>query len=687
MASVSGTITNTSGWLTLYASLRDSITFTPTAGTYSVEYPTGTIHTSAGSSAQTIDVSAGGQIRFTCITGTLAYAMTDRDDQLELTASQVAALFAGGYRCALAFDSMTDFNFTVANTTAVTYAGGVITVTMGSAHLMPVGQKFNFWHRSYPSLNAVQTLTVASVVSSTVFTAVLGTDRDYSALPATLTTSPNAYVVPFNSKCAKSWLTWLNARANQRVDIVRNDAQSGDTSTQFLARLPALITAWQADGVNLVVGQMVGVNDIIIDTVTFGNDTARIFSNLHTIFDTIRLAGFKMVVGTITPVTSGEARAQRSIMMIARTMNDWLWNYAQRYADQITVIDGYPSIVDPALSTGLARAGVLAAGDKIHFTSQGAYAIAAAEQAKFNAALPVYRSTLPQTALDSQAQTILSSPTGAASGGIVTITAVAAYVEQGQEVFVRGATGSYTPLNGRQVSASTTGSGAFTIACNVPDGAVTGTLTIAPSRQLMPDPLMLTTGGTAPSGGITGATGDVPGQWNAKGIAGTVTGVASIVADSEGFGNASRISVTAASAVDARVGWAFKNSVGTIENKLIPGRTYVFEAKLVLGSTNWALTPISEVQFELNITANTTETWRMCDLNQYENVIPLIASGTASETLHLKTAPMTMAAGATFNAAQATVALRWQAAQGVATLTMDLSRVAFRDVTDDYPVA
>ena len=90
MASVSGTITNNSGWLTLHASLRDSITFTPT-GTYSVEYPTGTIHTSAGSSAQTIGMSAGGQIRFTCITGTLAYALTDRDDQLELTASQVAA--------------------------------------------------------------------------------------------------------------------------------------------------------------------------------------------------------------------------------------------------------------------------------------------------------------------------------------------------------------------------------------------------------------------------------------------------------------------------------------------------------------------------------------------------------------------------------------------------------------------
>lgn len=601
-----------------------------------------------------------------------------------LSASQVAALFAGGYRCALAFDSMTDFNFTVANASSVTYAGGVITVTMGSAHLMPVGQKFNFWNRSYTSINAVQTLTVASVTSSTVFTATLNAGT-YSDLAATLTGT--SYVVPFNSKCSKSWLTWLNARGNQRVDIVRNDAQSGDTSTQFLARLPALITAWQADGVNLVVGQMVGVNDIVIDTATQTNDTALIFTNLRTIFDTIRLAGFKMLVGTITPVTSGEARAQRSIMMLVQTMNNWLWNYAQRYADQITVIDGYPQIVSPTDTLGLARSGVLAAADKIHFTSQGAYAIAAAEQSKFNAALPVYRSTLPTSALDSQAQSILSSPTGVASGGVVTISAVAAYVEEGQEVFVRGATGSYLPLNGRQVSASTTASGTFTIACNVPDGTVAGTLVISPSRQLMADPLMLTTGGTAPSGGIAGATGDVPGQWNAKGIAGTVTGVASIVADSEGFGNASRISVTAASAVDARVGWTFKNSVGTLETKMLPGRTYVFEAKLVLGSTNWAQTPVSEVQFELNITANTTETWRMCDLNQYENVIPLIASGTASETLHLKTAPLTVAAGATLSAAQATISVRWQAAQAAGTLTMDLSRVAFRDVTNDYPVA
>ena len=196
---------------------------------------------------------------------------------------------------------------------------------------------------------------------------------------------------------------------------------------------------------------------------------------------------------------------------------------------------------------------------------------------------------------------------------------------------------------------------------------------------------MLTTGGTAPSGGITGATGDVPGQWNARGVAGTVTGVASIVADSEGFGSASRITVTAATA-DARVGWAFKNSVGTLENKMLPGRTYVFEAKLVIGSSNWAQTPISEVQFELNIGANSTETWRFCDLNQYENVIPLIASGAATETLHLKSAPITVPLGATLQSAQATIGLRWQAIQSAGTLTMDLSLPAFRDVTMDGPV-
>lgn len=609
---------------------------------------------------------------------------TDQDGGSNmLSAALAAALVAGGYRCALAFDSMTDFNFTVAIASSVAYAGGVITATMGSAHLMPVGQKFNFWNRSYTSINAVQTLTVASVVSSTVFTATLNAGN-YSDLAATLTGT--SYVVPFNSKCSKSWLNWLNARGGQRVSIVRNDAQSGDTTTQFLARLPALIQAWRTDGISLVVGQMVGVNDITIDTITQTNNTDRIFTNLLSIFDMIRLAGFKMLVGTITPVLTGEpGRAQRSIMVLVTAMNNWLWQYAQRYADQITVIDGYPAIVDPTNTVGLARSGVLAAADKIHYSNAGGYAVAAAEQAKFNAALPVVRTTLPRSAADSQAQTILSSPTGVAASGVVTISAAGANIEQGQELFVRGATGAYTPLNGRQVS-SNSGGGSFTIACAVPDGAVAGTLVISPSRQLMPDPLMLTTGGTAPSGGITGSTGDVPGQWNARGVAGTVTGVASIVADSEGFGSASRITVTAATA-DARVGWAFKNSVGTLENKMVPGRTYVFEAKLVIGSSNWAQTPISEVQFELNIGANSTETWRFCDLNQYENVIPLIAAGAATETLHLKSAPITVPLGATFQSAQATIGLRWQAIQSAGTLTMDLSLPAFRDVTNDYPVA
>lgn len=595
-----------------------------------------------------------------------------------LTATQVTSFFDSGYSAALVFDSMTDFNFTVGIATSVTYSAGTITVTMGSAHLMPVGQTFNFWNRSYTSINAAQTLVVASVVSSTVFTATL-LPGNYSDLAASLTGT--SYVVPFNSKCSKSWLNWLNARGGQRISILRNDAQSGDTSTQFLTRLPALIQQWRADGVNLIVGQMVGVNDIVIDTITQTNDTERLFTNLLSIFDTIRLAGFKMLIGTVSPVYTGEPRAQRSIMILVQAMNNWLWQYAQKYASQITVIDSYSAIVDPTNTIGLAKAGVLAAADKIHYTNAGGFFVASAEQAKFNAAFPTIRSTLPNSALDAQAQSILSSPTGSAASNVVTISAAGANIEQGQEIFIRGATGSYTPLNGRQLATNSGGS-TFTISCVVPNGAVTGTLVISPSRQLMPDPLMLTTGGTAPSGGITGATGDVPGQWNARGVAGTVTGVASIVADSEGFGSASRISVTAATA-DARVGWAFKNSVGTLENKMVPGRTYIFEAKLVIGSSNWAQTPISEVQFELNIGANSTETWRLCDLNQYENVTPLIASGTATETLHLKSAPITVPLGATLQSAQATIGLRWQAIQSAGTLTMDLSRVAFRDVTPD----
>lgn len=434
----------------------------------------------------------------------------------------------------------------------------------------------------------------------------------------------------------------------------------------------------------MVVGQMVGINDLVYDSIYFSNNSQRLHDNIITILDRIRGGGYRMLISTITPVASGEARAQLRIMAQVQSLNRLLQKYAMKYADRMTLIDAAAIVTDPTNASGLALASYVNATDKIHYSNWGAYKVAVAEQAKVTAAFPVYRSSLPASVIDAQTGSALTSPTGTAASNSITISSANAYVEIGQEVFIRGATGAYAVLNGRQVCTHSAGSGSFVFvsASAVPDGAVTGTLVVTPSRQLLDDPLMQTTGGSLSV--ITGTGADVPGQWIAKQHGGVaVTGAASIVPDSEGFGNASRISVTAVAAVDGRAGWAFKNSIGTVDTKMIPGRTYQFEAKLVISSSNWAQTPISEVQFELNIGANGTETWRMAALNQYENVAPLLASGTSTETFHLKTPPMTIPLGSTLNSAQCTIGLRWQAAQAAGTLTMDLSRAAFRDVTED----
>lgn len=90
MPNQSGTVTSSQGAVILGSSPNDTITFTPASGAYTVEYPLGTVAISGSSSAQTLALS-GGQLRITCVSGSVAYALTDAPDSYELSQAQTVA--------------------------------------------------------------------------------------------------------------------------------------------------------------------------------------------------------------------------------------------------------------------------------------------------------------------------------------------------------------------------------------------------------------------------------------------------------------------------------------------------------------------------------------------------------------------------------------------------------------------
>lgn len=608
-----------------------------------------------------------------------------------LSPSQVAAAVgvlgrqaAPGYRVALLGDSMTDFNFNVINPTSVSFDGvRTLTITISATHTSPVGSSFNFWNRSYASLNRFKLLTVASVTSTTVLTTTLP-PGDYSDLPVGNLTG-TSYFVPYLIRCAKSWLQWLNVYGNQRFRIVYNGAQSGNVTSDVIAQIPQAL----AQLPNLIAMQLAGINNITYDASGTRNDVNQVIADNKLIFDTLRAAGLPVLCGLLTPVASGEARAQRSIMQLVQLINDWAWTYARQNGG-VVLVDTYGSIVNPTDTVGLASSGLLAAADHIHDTNVGGFRIARDNLARVLAAFPSYRSTLPVSTLQSRAQTVLTVSSATAASNIVTVVGSTQYIQKNQEVFIRGATGSYAVINGPQYALGSDGSGSFRFLSPVPipDGTVTGTLVIAPSRQMFPDPLLQTaTGGTASNG----VTGTVAGQLtctNAAGNTGTLTAVASVVASRSGAGNAQRIRITAAALNDLPQ-IQFKNSVGTIENQLVPGRSVHFEARLDCAvATSWANVPLSEIAFEMSITANSGETWRTTALNQYEAVVPWLgASDALVQTLHLRTGEITIPAGAVLNSCQCICRLRFQGTQSSDTFDMELSQIAVVDVTPDGVLA
>lgn len=577
---------------------------------------------------------------------------------------------AAGPKTVLFGDSMTDFYNTIISISSASYAPstGVVTVTEAS-HKLCSGSYTRFWHYAYPSVRDQRRLAV-TVVDANTYTVTLPdkpTDIPSGAISGTV------FFRHESRRSAQSWVNWLQARNGFCLHIVNNAAQSGDTSVGCLSRLQADVLAYSPD---LVLMQAPGINDESTSNGALSETTT--LDALESIFAQILATNAQLIVCTITPVASGESRGTKAIMERVQRKNRWIWDYA-RGRQNMHVVDAWGYIVDPTNTTGLASAAKLKTSDYIHYTNDSALAVAKLVEPVLQRLIPSRPSTLPRSAIESMVTGGLSSPTGAASGGVVTITSTAHGYRVGERFRIKGATPD--GANGVFDVATVPSANTFTYAApGVVDGALSGTLIVGRSTNVFRYPLLLTaTGGTVTSP-VTGTAADGLAISNIAGASGTFTAAASVASEANGYGNEQLVEVTAAAAGDG-VKVRAESSTGSTSfvADMIAGRTYCMECQLRVASTDWPNTAIDEIDFSMLVTMDSIER-RVSAIEIYDAITN--ASVAEDMTLHLRTQNMTIPVGASVTVATWELRVRHKGPVSGDTFTFGMSRIAIWDVTD-----
>lgn len=598
-----------------------------------------------------------------------------------LTSSEVSALrssMGGRLRTVLIGDSMTDwYSFGGPTLTSAVYAPstGVLTFTYSSAHNLWNGLGMRVWHYTYTSMRD-QVYVPITVTGST--TAAVQLAANLSGVPAA-DISSGLFPYLDHLRANANFVNWIQMAMGWPLRIVRNAAQSGDTSAGNLRRLTTDVINYAP---NLVIGQMVGINDL--STTNGPQSEAAIIANNAAMFDAIRGAGAALLLGTITPVAPSEARATRSNMMTVLRLNDWLREYARTYSG-VVVIDHYRHFIDIAQANGCALTARVR-NDNIHPATKSAILLAKDWISTMQRLVPTVDSTLPKSILDTHANSRLTVSSASATGGVVTVNSTAHGYQVGDEFRALG--GSQAAANGWfTVATAATNSYAYA-APGVPDGAITG-LQISRSRNLYINPLFqTTTGGTAGSG----VSGSVADALACSAGVGTITATASVAAAVNvastalggstlpaPVGNEQVLAITVAS---TGAGPQFTaEGTSSFATQMLVGRSYVFEAVLRLASTDWYSTMLSNLYSTFQIVTDAGATMMLCtplgsqDTSE-TNVI------TEDMRLHLRSPVIMCNQGSSVSSAdfliRATVQTSFSAGP---TLTMGLSQVQVLDVT------
>jgi len=687
MANQTGTLTSSQGSAIIGTSPNDTITFTPTSGTYTVEYPLGTTAISASTSTQSLSVS-GGQVRVTCATGSVSWSLADGNDGTPLTQTElgsVRSLVSGagigpsGLKTVLYGDSMTDWFHYVQSASSATYDASTRQLTIGtpSAHNAWVGLPVNFWHYGYQSLRNRRRIAVLSIPTTTslVF-----------QLPDAPTDLPNGAltgILQFRQESGHGVanpITQLQIRMGWPLNIVHNGAKSGEYSGAGLANVQADLAAYSPQ---LVIMQAYGINDQTysgVDAPSPFLSESQTIANLRAIFDAILATGANLIVGTITAVVATEARGTKDVMDRITRINAAIWAYAQDKS-RMQVYDSYGATIDPTDATGLALA-TYHRSDKIHWSIKGALRVAKLIEPLVRKiiASPTF-STLPKAAIQSHNTGALTVSSATGSGATVTVVLSANHKwRAGETIRVTGM--GDAAANG--VFSIATVNATTGLTYDAPglatSGAISGTKIISRSDNIFRNNLLATA-----SGGTNGtnAIGTVAALLKCEdGLAAGVGWAAttSVAADDSGFGNKQVMVVTAAATTTNRSQITVTGTTAFATEMAGNGRSYIWECAARLKSSAWASTPICDIRAYLSVTGS--------DGKIYTAEALYGSDGTNEPTIledvdwHLRTPALYIPVGVTVSSA---VFMFWVRHNGSfsagPTLTMEMARIAVRDVT------
>ncbi len=566
------------------------------------------------------------------------------------------------YRTVLFGDSMTSQHY-VDNTPSASYdpATGLLTLTALSNPVAEgwTGMVFN---RSYTALRAHIDVTF-TFISATSVSCFIG--QNLEGMPSGALSGTTFLRIPTKTG-SNGWFTWLQSALGWPFEVVYNGAQSGDTTADCLSRLATHCTNYRPD---VVFMQIPGINDMSV-----GNGPANeeeIFTRQKAIVDGILGAGAALVLLPMTPVQTGEGRATLQNMVrvaqINRRLSDWV-----RSKPGVIFVDAYAAVVNPSDTTGLALAGLLKSTDSIHYSIPGAIKVADLVASKVGPLFPSSLDVRPKSTIDCYLNSAVTATSVTIASGVATFNATAHGFLLGERVRITGATPA--GLNGWQTVTSATAN-SFTFSTDQ-TGTVTGTVRAGRNRNLFNNPVLATSSGGSVSLGVTGTAASLLAAKNASGAAGGLTAVASVVAHSL-YGNKQRL-VCSAAVLDDRPGFECTQT-SLLNSDMVAGREYSLECELAISSANWANTPISEIMARFMVNAGGT-LFSSFGLNTYDG-LPATGSLTADRTIHIKTHPFLVPQGTIMQAyfqVYVRAAGTWSSA-----LTLDLSRIAVLDVTDE----
>lgn len=575
----------------------------------------------------------------------------------------------------LAGDSMTAWWEMNVNPATLTYnaPSGVVTVTDGSIpHRLWDGAEIRYQNNNYASTRRAIRANITRL-SNTSFSFVIPTK------PTDLPASPVAsnFIYQPNKMSIQNWFVMLQMRNRHPFNVLANEAQNGDTSYGVYNRLDDVLR-WDPSG---VVMQLPIINDQTAASGTWGNlSEDESFYYANEIVRTILEAGCWLLLTTATPVASGESRATMPAMRRVQNVNKAIldrWSVNSMFFG----LDAYRYSVDYTNASGYAATANVKT-DNIHHSVRQAFNLAkAVENILPMQLLRSFGDTRPTSHADCYAQSsvTISSLARGADGRTVTATYGAVHnLRVGTLLGIYGAVES--GFNGwYRITAIPSTTTVQYISAGTASVTATGTITAGTGRNLYGNPVNATgTGGGTLGSGITNSA--VPALLSGGNVSGTATGTGD-VNSAAGTGRAGayyRQQITNG-AQGNLIGIQNAQTTTLFVSKLLPNCSYTAECDLIMNSTNWANTPISEIVWHIELTDG-TNTYRF-EMENFENGYNLVNTGTEEIQLHLKTRPVRVPAGFTATDAKFVGYVRLDGFTTAATLTLEWGRFIFYQET------